>query len=58
MTLKQIKARLQTVVEQISNEKLTGDAWIDYKIRYTTLDLCHERNTLKSIAWTDHGVTL
>ncbi len=58
LTLKDIKTRLTAVIGQIANERLTGDTWTDYHIRYTTLDLCHERNSLKQIAWEEHGVTL
>ncbi len=57
-TLSRLKERLQTVLEQINNEQLTGDSHTDYKIRMQTNDLYHERNVLKQQAWTDFEVKL
>ena len=56
-TLAALEARLNTVVEQIANEKLTGDSFTDYKIRYATGDLCAERNRLKQQAFEEFGVS-
>ena len=57
-TLKALEARLAVVVSQIANEKLTGDAFTDYKIRYVTGDLCAERNRLKQEAFRNYEVHL
>ena len=57
-TLKDIKSRVAAVVGQIANERLTGDSFTDYKIRYQTSELCDERNRLKQLAFDKHGVIL
>jgi hypothetical protein len=57
-TLNEIKERLIIVVGQIANEKLTGDALTDYKIRYQTGELCSERFRLKMLAWDKFQVKL
>ena len=56
--LTEIKERLIIVVGQISNERLTGDAYTDYKIRLCTSELQGERNRLRLIAWEDFGAQL
>ena len=58
MSLNKIKARLKVVIGQIDNEKLTGDCYVDYKIRYQTGELCAERNRLKQQAFNDFSVVL
>lgn len=58
MSLQDIKDRLNTVLGQIDNEKLTGDTHRDYKIRCQTYELYDERNSLKQQAFAEFNVML